>query len=254
MSSSNGGVDVKPTRWIYLSPHLDDAILSCGALIWEQARLGIPIEIWTVFAGIPLHAPISDFARLIHAMWGTGSARQTVIQRRKEDRQAAALLGVKAVHLPFIDCIYRQSPSGDFLYTESVTTAIQTDDLNLVEMIAARLSPRLRKEDVLVCPLALGGHVDHMLVRRAAEFLYQSLLYYTDIPYVLNTPQAFEPAIAALKGQVYPLSAEAVNAWLQAVGEYKSQLSSLYIGEGTLQDAMRAWVKERGGQPLWKVA
>ena len=28
-------------RWIYLSPHLDDAVLSCGGLIFEQSRQGL---------------------------------------------------------------------------------------------------------------------------------------------------------------------------------------------------------------------
>lgn len=245
---------MRPARWIYLSPHLDDAVLSCGALIWEQVRLGIPVEIWTVFAGIPPHAPLSDFARLTHAMWGTSGARQTVMVRRGEDKQAATLLGVKAVHLHFFDCIYRLSPGGKFLYSESVTTAVHPDDLPLVEKIAVQFSQRLRKGDMLVCPLALGGHVDHVLVRRAAESLGLHLQYSADIPYVLNTPPALEPAVTELKGQVHPVSEAAMDAWLRAVGEYKSQLSSLYSGEGTIQDAMRAWVRDRGGLPLWKAA
>jgi hypothetical protein len=34
-------------RWIYLSPHLDDAALSAGGLIYEQTQAGIQVEIWT---------------------------------------------------------------------------------------------------------------------------------------------------------------------------------------------------------------
>ena len=30
----------KHMRWIYLSPHFDDAVLSCGGLIWEQTHSG----------------------------------------------------------------------------------------------------------------------------------------------------------------------------------------------------------------------
>jgi LmbE family N-acetylglucosaminyl deacetylase len=32
-------------RWIYLSPHFDDAVLSCGGLIFDQAQAGTPVEI-----------------------------------------------------------------------------------------------------------------------------------------------------------------------------------------------------------------
>ena len=42
-----------PMRWIYISPHLDDAVLSAGGLLYDQAQKGIPVEIWTVVCGYP---------------------------------------------------------------------------------------------------------------------------------------------------------------------------------------------------------
>ena len=38
-------------RWVYLSPHLDDAVFSAGGLIYEQAQGGLPVEIWTYNLG-----------------------------------------------------------------------------------------------------------------------------------------------------------------------------------------------------------
>ncbi|MCE7860069.1 MAG: PIG-L family deacetylase, partial [Chloroflexi bacterium CFX2] len=35
-------VKINPMRWIYLSPHLDDAALSAGGWIFDQTRAGIP--------------------------------------------------------------------------------------------------------------------------------------------------------------------------------------------------------------------
>lgn len=40
-------------RWIYISPHLDDAVLSAGGLIYEQTRAGHEVEIWTFMCGFP---------------------------------------------------------------------------------------------------------------------------------------------------------------------------------------------------------
>ena len=40
-------------RWIYLSPHLDDAVFSAGGLIYEQTQAGTPVEIWTIMCGDP---------------------------------------------------------------------------------------------------------------------------------------------------------------------------------------------------------
>ncbi|MBA4379671.1 MAG: PIG-L family deacetylase, partial [Anaerolinea sp.] len=57
-------------RWIYISPHLDDAVLSCGGLIWEQSHAGTQVEIWTVCTGDPPEGPLSPFAEVLHAEWG----------------------------------------------------------------------------------------------------------------------------------------------------------------------------------------
>ena len=49
--------------WIYLSPHFDDAVLSCGWLIWQQAQAGQRVEIWTVCAGEIPPGPLTPFAQ-----------------------------------------------------------------------------------------------------------------------------------------------------------------------------------------------
>ncbi len=56
---------------IYLSPHLDDAVYSCGGRIWQDVRRGDTVEIWTIFAGDPA-GELSRFARELHACWGSG--------------------------------------------------------------------------------------------------------------------------------------------------------------------------------------
>ena len=93
-------------RWIYLSPHLDDAVLSAGGLIYEQAQSGDPVEIWTLLCGYAPSEEVSPFAQALHQQWGFGSAEETVRLRRAEDRNAAAALGASAIHFDFLDCIY----------------------------------------------------------------------------------------------------------------------------------------------------
>jgi LmbE family N-acetylglucosaminyl deacetylase len=63
--------------WIYLSPHLDDVVLSCGGLVWEQARQGERVEIWTICAGDPPPIPLSSFAASLHERWQTNNKRQS---------------------------------------------------------------------------------------------------------------------------------------------------------------------------------
>ena len=84
-------------RWIYISPHFDDAVLSCGGLIWEQTQKGNPVEIWTVCAGDAPPGPLSLLALDCHRQWGIESAAELVAARRLENQEAAALVGAETV-------------------------------------------------------------------------------------------------------------------------------------------------------------
>jgi LmbE family N-acetylglucosaminyl deacetylase len=240
-------------RWIYLSPHFDDAVLSCGGLIRDQTRTGTPVEIWTIFAGDPPAGPLSDFALDNHKLWGLPPGPETVSLRKDEDEAAAGIVGADPVHFDIPDCIYRRSPAGDYLYTETVMTRPHPADRTLPRRIAAALRSELRKDDRLVCPLALGGHVDHILARQAAEALRRPLAYYADIPYLINYPEALEPAIAGLKSDFFPVSEAGLEAWLEGVAAYRSQVASLLKDRGDLFAAIRAYWKSREGLLLWHV-
>jgi LmbE family N-acetylglucosaminyl deacetylase len=240
-------------RWIYLSPHFDDAVLSCGGLIFDQSRQGIPTEIWTILAGNPPPGPLSKFAQQNHALWRVTSGEETVSIRTAEDEEAVGIVEADLVHFDIPDCIYRRSSKGEYLYTDTVITPPHPADRRLPGRIATALRSELRRDDRLVCPLALGGHVDHILVRQAAESLRHPLLYYADIPYILNNPQTLEPAVTVLASQLYPVSETGLEAWLKGVAAYRSQVDSLYNGEETLFDAIRSfWAKEHGLR-LWHI-
>ncbi len=238
-------------RWIYLSPHFDDAVLSCGGLIWDQRRSGEEVEIWTIFAGDPPPGPLSDFATVNHTLWGVTSGEQVVSMRKEEDAAAASIVGAEPVHFGIPDCIYRRSPEGEFLYTKSVFDPPHPADKYLPRRIAAAIKSELAPTDMLICPLTLGSHVDHILVRRAAESLHRPLLYYADIPYLLNNPDTLIPAVRLLESSLYPISAEAVDPWVMGVAAYQSQVSSLYHGEGNLFDAIRRYWTAENGIRLW---
>jgi LmbE family N-acetylglucosaminyl deacetylase len=235
-------------RWIYLSPHFDDAALSCGGLICEQTRQGTPAEIWTIFAGSPPSGTLSDFARTTHSLWGTGDAQETVALRRAEDREAAARLGASLIHFDFLDCIYRLSRRGLPLYPETVFAPPHRADRALPRRIAHALRSGLLPGDVLVCPLALGGHVDHVLVRRAAESLGRPLHRYADVPYVLSYPNTLRPAVAGMRAERFELSEEGAQAWLRGVAAYGSQVDSLFKGsrEALDEGLLAYWGRERG--------
>ncbi len=239
-------------RWVYLAPHLDDAVLSCGGLIYEQAKQGTPVAVWTLMSGYPWNRRLSDFAAGIHAEWGTGGAWRTVFIRRQEDRRAARLLGAQVQHFHFLDMIYRRSKTGEVLYPKDVFVERHPADRDLPERLAATLRSALRLDDVIVCPLAIGGHLDHVLVREAVEKLRRPLWYYADVPYVLQHPQALTPATRGLVSILFPIFQAGLQAWISGVLAYASQISSLFGDSEKAQEAIRSYWAVETGLRLWR--
>jgi LmbE family N-acetylglucosaminyl deacetylase len=213
-------------RWIYLSPHLDDAVLSAGGLIYEQSHSGIPVEIWTFMCGFAPEDAVSPFAELLHKLWGFSSAEETTRKRREEDRQAAALVGATIRHFDFLDCIYRRGADGEWLYTD-VFTPPRPEDAALPSQIAAEITRHLAPGDVLVCQLAVGSHVDHVLVRQGAELLGHSLRYDIDVPYIFLKPEELGQKSVGMQETVHSVTEVGLSAWKEATLAYKSQLPVL---------------------------
>lgn len=213
-------------RWIYLSPHLDDAVLSAGGLIFEQTQSGTPVQIWTFMCGYAPTGAVSPFAEELHKQWGFVDAEETTRMRREEDRRAAAAVGASVQHFDFLDCIYRRSASGEWLYSE-IAIPPRPEDADIPKRIAEAISAQLQLDDVLVAQLSVGSHVDHVLVRQAAELLERPLVYDIDIPYMLYKPDEFVPKSVGMSESTYFISEAGLRAWQDAVLEYKSQLPVL---------------------------
>lgn len=239
-------------RWIFLSPHLDDAVLSAGGLIRELSLSGIPTEIWTLTAGFPPDEPLSGFARQMHTLWGFSSGNEAVQIRRSEDHQAASILGASTLHFDFLDAIYRQGPGGEWIYPEDVSTKPHPLDADLPARIAEAVSVRLLPDDEIVSPLAVGGHVDHTLVRMAAELLERRLWFYADIPYLFNHPEQLPEKTTSLECQLKPISNEDLEFWVRAVQAYASQLSTVFSDPGEIPALLREYTQGDGGICLWR--
>jgi LmbE family N-acetylglucosaminyl deacetylase len=234
-------------RGIYLSPHFDDAVLSCGGLIFEQTRQGLQVEIWTIFAGDAPAGPLSPLAQRCHADWGIPDVHELVAVRREEDQTAAAIVGAETAHFSLPDCIYRLSADGVPLYPDEVFVPFHPFDLGLDADIAAALATELEPQDVLVAPLAIGAHVDHRLARLAAERLDRPLRYYADIPYVLRDPELLAPAIQGLASDLYPVSEAGLHAWISGSAAYHTQMLMVFETETKMRTALRSEWETRHG-------
>jgi len=240
-------------RWIYISPHLDDAVFSAGGLIYEQTRAGMDVEIWTMMCGFPPTDELSPYAQVMHYQWGVPAAADVIHARRAEDVKAAGIVGAKTVHFDFLDCIYRRGKNGDWLYSY-VFDPPHEEDGALPARIAESISARLLPTDQLVCQFGLGSHVDHILVRRAVELIQRPILYNADIPYLFRHPDQLAPQTARMKAKTHRITDSGVSAWLEASSAYESQLSSLFDSPEAMQVQFQQYWSEYIGIRLWSSA
>jgi LmbE family N-acetylglucosaminyl deacetylase len=237
---------------LYLAPHLDDAVLSCGGLIARQSACGDTVVVMTVCAGDPPAGELSLLAQAIHFRWGLGPG--VVGARRAEDRMACGRIGASVIHLPVPDSIYRQSPDGTPLYPTEESLfgpVLESEDL-LVVWVSERIREACSEESWVYCPAALGGHIDHRLTRRAAERLGRGLWYYSDLPYAArgeDWPEDTGEPPGVLT--TVPLAEEEVQSWADAAGEYRSQLSTFWQDLASMTEELRTYHDRNHGIRLW---
>jgi LmbE family N-acetylglucosaminyl deacetylase len=240
---------------IYISPHLDDVVLSCGGRIGEQGQAGERVLVVTVFGGVPApDTPLSPFAQELHARWGHACRKRVAdaaTRRQEEDTAALALLGADLAHWPYTDCIYRQTPGGRFPYAseEALWGEIHPTEKTLVAELAARLaSLPLREGGAIYAPLAVGRHVDHKVARRAVEMSGHAPIYYEDFPYAQD-PQKVQAAQAGRQWQaeVVMLSEEALEVKIAAISCYHSQLGTFWASPAEMAAGVRAFAARTGG-------
>jgi len=237
-------------RWIYLSPHLDDAVLSAGGWLYEQTQAGNQVEIWTFMCGLPSTDELSDFAITIHKIWELTTAEEVVRVRRAEDVNAGKILGATTVHFDFLDCIYRRGKNGEWLYT-GISMEPHAEDAEYPAKIAEAINARLKPDDKLIAQFTVGKHVDHVLVRRAAELLGRPLHYVADIPYLFNTPEHLDPNRAGFKETAHAVSETGIRLWQDAILAYSSQMSMLFKSPEAMREQIAEYAKQNNGLRIW---
>lgn len=220
---------------LYLSPHFDDAVLSCGAQIWDRTQRGERVAVATVCAAPP-PTHLSPFAQSLHARWrGAGE-----FDRLREDLDAVSLLQATPIHLTIPDCIYRRGPTGEWLYDSEAAIfgeVSEAEDYLVAELGGAFRRIELTDNAPVFVPYALGHHVDHQLVKRAGETWGRtsgrSFRCYADYPYAETIPG----------GVAVPLSEAGRRQKILALGAYHSQLSTFWITDSQMIAKVSQWLE-----------
>jgi LmbE family N-acetylglucosaminyl deacetylase len=206
---------ITDARLVIVSPHLDDAVLSCGQLL--AGRRGAFVV--TVMAGVPADCQQpTDWDRRS----GFGSAPTAMRARRHEDAVALSTLDAGWLWLEYLDGQYdSQRPT--------------------VDELADSLDRALPSEAELLGPLGLG-HADHRLTGDAFEVVAQRRLrrdqrcaVYADEPYHhLDRGASARGRLLELREHgLRPIRRRAVSparrraAKARALAAYRSQIGAL---------------------------
>ncbi len=219
---------------VFLSPHFDDAVFSCGGIMHEYGKQGKSNVIVTLFGGVPDNSHLSPFAREIHHKW---NLTDPVSVRMNEDRKALATIGAQEIHLDFLDCIYRKTEEGVPLYTdyEGIRKALHPRDLKLCDDVYEQVAKTLRRYDpertqVLV-PLGIGNHVDHQIAHKVGLRLIAEgfqIVFYEEFPYSMWYPEELKTIGAGHENILSPLVVFIeMKAKLKMIRYYTSQLSGI---------------------------
>ncbi len=258
---------------VFLSPHLDDVVLSCGATVAKLRHQGERVIILTVMAGEPSE-PILDTPAVRALRAAPSAVQEAVKQRRLEDEQAATCLGVQVYHLDLLDSAFRTAaaPSGPMaLYPtpESQVGPVHPADELKVRLLSTPL-PFTEAVTCLYAPLSAGHDVDHQLVRDWALVLSgpstaPELRFYGEFPAILERP-AQESALRYFGAMVPALNLAAetltvteveMTMKLSAISCYMSQVRPNHWDDrATMERKLNDWMRATGGGPserFWRI-
>lgn len=161
-----------------ISPHLDDAMFSAGAYLARRASEGCQVVIVTCFTtSVP---DPQGFALACQLDKGLAADVDYMALRRDEDRAACALVGCQPVHLPFAEAPHRGYEDAAALFGQRLPSDTVAGPLS--DAIAALV--RSLGPDVILGPAAIGGHVDHVIVRSIIEKVeFSDKIFWADLPY-----------------------------------------------------------------------
>jgi LmbE family N-acetylglucosaminyl deacetylase len=253
-------------KHIYLAPHLDDAVLSCGGAIHRRTTAGNTVVIITIFAGEP-DSHLSDLALEQHTYWG--DPPRPMALRRAEDAAALTLLNAQARHMDYLDAVFRKDADGNWLYADANALfgdvhAADPMALDGGKALADRLDGLILLEEpsAVYAPLGAGHHVDHQIVHAVARDLLtrgHRLAFYEDYPYS-EQPGRWEAAIAAAGAEEWSveaisLDAADLTAKVSAVSYYRTQLNILFGGAEAMPSRIWSFAATRSkgslAERLW---
>ncbi len=236
---------------LFLSPHLDDVVFSCGGVAATLADRGWRTVLATAFTRSVV--PATGFALACQLDKGLPPEADYMALRRAEDRTAAAILGIS--HVVWLDLL--EAPHRGYATAQSLFGLVLPAD-PVAEPLAAAFAALAAEwtPDLVLAPQGLGNHVDHQQVIRAALgcFPADRLGFYRDTPYAIRQADS-QPLAALPAGPVvcWPIG-PVLERKIAAAQAYATQIGFQFGGPGPLAAALTGFARAEGnGTPAERV-
>ncbi|HEY1943005.1 MAG TPA: PIG-L family deacetylase [Roseiarcus sp.] len=242
-------------RLLAISPHLDDVALSVGGIVARAVENGADVVVGTVFTGDnPDPALSSPVIEGLNTLWNLGPSPFAF--RRKEDVAAVSALGARVLHGGLLDAIYRTDRAGNCLYpTRTVIFSGPSNEDDVFPALNKLFADWIEdfQPDAVLCPLAVGRHVDHVIVsesfRSIALARNLTVSLYEDLPYSTGRfpkgfPDSVEAALGRTKWTVTDPERVSVDASakIDAILKYDSQISDLFADAEELETVLKRYM------------
>nr|WP_242691789.1 PIG-L family deacetylase [Pedobacter sp. SYSU D00823] len=221
-----------------MSPHFDDAAYGLTLTISKLLNSDVPVKLINCFTvtrwtAIPVESKETEAISLLRA---------------GEDQSYNALFDSKIdiVNLDLLDAPLRNNYIFRF-------KALAEDELALAEDLRGKLIREV--EGVLLCPLSIGDHVDHVICLEAVLKLYAQLdiAFYEDLPYSARITEEqivnhVEQVANRLQVSLIPLVNNMSNCSIDkstAVRVYQSQMNE------DIHSEILAHMENLQGERIW---
>ena len=163
---------LEPTNVVVLSPHLDDAVFSCAEHILNWKKQKKCVTIINFFSSFSSSFTPAYSLRMVKDS-GYNTLAEFSRGRLAEDVAAMKELGVNFFNCNFTDGGFRSIgksplyPSSKHLFSGKISNrdySIQTKIRIIIKQLSSKFT-------IFVCPIGIGNHADHLLVKQVGESL-----------------------------------------------------------------------------------
>lgn len=200
-----------------LSPHIDDAAFGLTLTIARLINNKIPVTLINCFT-------VTKWTCVF-----VSRDIEVVSRLRKQEDAAYNKLFNSAINIINLDLTDAPLRNGYIFQTQS----FQPNEIDLIEHLAGLIEQHV--DGLLLCPLAIGNHIDHLICREAVMKLYRKInvIFFEDLPYanrissgeiLLHIRELERELQVQMTSYINATDSHSINKE-QAIRVYKSQLN-----------------------------